>query len=346
MDTAAELDRLHRVPPEEFVAARDEAVARARAAGDRDAARALAAARRPTRAAWLANLLVHDARDEVEGLLALAPVLAEAQRSLDGPALRQVSAQRNRLVGALARRAAGLGRAAGGRVDSGLEREVRTVLESALADPELAGRVRSGRLERFERHSGFGPLGGDAGSGRAPDPGRRDPGDASVAAGTGRGSTDGDGSAGADTDTDAADEAGELAGRRRESRRRAEAERAAERAQARRRAEQERERERLRRAVAEAEDVVQGARLAAHDAARERDDAHDRAEDAAARRDDAHRAVEELAAELERARAAAGAADTARAGAGKALRAAERHAERAEAALARAEQALADLRTD
>lgn len=338
MDAHAELDLLYRVPPEDFVAARAAAVARARAEADTDAARAIAAARRPTRAAWLANLLVDDARDEVEGLLALAPVLADAQRSLDGAALREVSAQRTRLVGALARRAAALGRAAGARVDPGLERDVRWVLESALADPELADRVRSGRLERYERHSGFGPLAEPDSGPPAPrtSPPRTSPQptstdrDTKPAPGTG---------APPDTGASRPDGDGELSRRRREARRR-EAERRAAEEQERRSA------QRHARAVAEAEKAVETARLAAHDADREREDTRDRATQAAGHRDDAHRRVAELTAELARARDEAEDADRARDEAERAARDAAARADRAGEDLARAEELLDGLRSD
>lgn len=340
MDADAELDLLYRVPPEDFVAARAAAVARARAETDTDAdaARTIAAARRPTRAAWLANLLVDDARDEVEGLLALAPVLAHAQRSLDGAALRQVSAQRTRLVGALARRAAALGRAAGTRVDPGLERDVRWILESALADPELADRVRSGRLERYERHSGFGPLAEPDSGPPAPrtSPPRTSPPrtstdrDAEPAPGTG---------APPDTGPTRPDGDGELSRRRRDARRR-EAERRAAEEQERRAA------QRHARAVAEAEKAVETARLAAHDADREREDTRDRAALAAGRRDDAHRRVAQLTAELTRARSAAEDADRARDEAERAARDAAARADRAGEDLARAEEILDGLRSD
>lgn len=330
MDTAAELDRLYRVPPEDFVAARDAAAARARADAGTDAAREIAAARRPTRAAWLVNLLVDGARAEVEGLLALAPVLAHAQLSLDGAALREVSAQRNRLVGALARRAAALGRAAGARVDSGVERDVRWVLESALADPDLAERVRSGRLERPERHSGFGPL-GEAGSGAAGSTADADAPRGARSPQPDGGGDDRDGGGGG------RDGGGQLAGRRREARRREAGHRAA----------QERERRAAQqhaRALAAAERAVETARLAAHDAARERDDARDRAARAEGRRDDAHRRVEELTTELDRARCAAEDADRARDETGHAAHDAAGRAERAQADLARAEEARDGLR--
>lgn len=173
MDAVDEVsDELYRVAPEDFVAERDARVASAKEAGDKDAAKAIGALRRPSRAAWLVNLLVHDRRDEVEGLLGLAETLASAQRTLDGAALRQMTAQRNKVVGALSRRAAALGRENGHRVDSGLEREVRGILESALADADLADRIRSGRLVKAERHAGFGP---EPDAGAEPRPAARPP---------------------------------------------------------------------------------------------------------------------------------------------------------------------------
>ena len=58
---ARELDEIVRelyvLPPTEFVAARNELVRQARAAGSRDIAEQLQRLRRPTRSAWLVNLL-------------------------------------------------------------------------------------------------------------------------------------------------------------------------------------------------------------------------------------------------------------------------------------------------
>ncbi|TCK22933.1 hypothetical protein [Pseudonocardia endophytica] len=211
-------DELYRVAPEDFVAERDARVAVAKENGDKDAARALGALRRPSRAAWLVNLLVHDRRDEVEGLLGLAETLASAQRTLDGAALRQMTAQRNKLVGALSRQATALGREAGHRVDSGLERDVRGILESALADSELADRIRSGRLVKAERHAGFGP---EPEAGAAPRPAGRAP--------------SGNGDAGADRgetgDDDTGDDTEDAGEQRRREKQIAEAEAALQRAE-------------------------------------------------------------------------------------------------------------------
>src|SRR5689334_24281744 len=99
-DVAQTLYGLH---PDAFVPARDDAVAEARQAGDRDLARALARLRRPTKAAWLANLLARHRTEQLDGLVALARSLAQAQQQLDGDALRALSGQRHRAVAAMAR---------------------------------------------------------------------------------------------------------------------------------------------------------------------------------------------------------------------------------------------------
>lgn len=336
MDADAAAGQLYRVPPGEFVAARDDAVAHARDAGDTAAARAIAAFRRPTRAAWLTNLLVGAAPDEVEGLLALAGPLADAQRSLDGTALRQVSAQRTKLVGALARRAAQLGREAGQQVDSGLEREVRGVLESALADDDLAAQVRSGRLVRFERHSGFGTFGADDGAGPASGRGSGSPRARRTAPPDKAPGTDSDPGAEAGTDADT----GELGRKRREVDRRTREQLRAERQEREHEAAERREHERREQALADAQDRLEQARLAANDATRERDDARERADGAAEHRDEAHRRVDDRRAELDRARAEATAADRALTSAEREAGDAARRARRADAEVSRAEQDL------
>jgi hypothetical protein len=161
------VDELYGLPPDEFVPARDELVAAAREAGDRDAARAIAKLRRPTQAAWLANLLARERAQQLDALLSLAADLSDAQRSLDGAALRALSSQRNKLVAAMAREARALAGREGHRVPEATERDLRGILEAALADPDIADQVRSGRLHRTLSYSGFGP---DAVAGAEPRP--------------------------------------------------------------------------------------------------------------------------------------------------------------------------------
>jgi hypothetical protein len=162
-------DELYAARPDEFIPLRDEAVARAKEAGDRDLARAIGRLRRPTRAAWLSNLLARQRPDQLEGLLGLAAGLADAQRTLDGAQLRQLSSQRRKLVSAVAQEAARLARAQHEPVNESLMREMQDILDAALADPEIADEVRSGRLTRTVSYSGFGPA---ATPGATPTPGR------------------------------------------------------------------------------------------------------------------------------------------------------------------------------
>jgi hypothetical protein len=155
LDAAA--DELYAVPPDEFIAARDAAVAAAREQGDRDLAKAIGRLRRPTKAAWLANLLARHRSAQLEGLLSLAAGLADAQRTLDGPALRQLSSKRHQLVAAMAREAGRLAQEAGDRAAESVLRELQGILDAALARPEIAEQVRSGRLTRTLSYTGFGP---------------------------------------------------------------------------------------------------------------------------------------------------------------------------------------------
>jgi hypothetical protein len=149
--------RLYELPPEQFIAARDEAVAEARRANDRAAAAAIAKLRRPTVAAWLVNLLARRRPEMVEELLALGRALRSAQHDLRGDELRELSVQRRAAVGQLVAQARKLAREAGrsGRENLPLA-EVEATLTAALAEPEVAEAVRSGTLTRAVDYAGFG----------------------------------------------------------------------------------------------------------------------------------------------------------------------------------------------
>ncbi|WP_432903204.1 hypothetical protein ACQP1S_04280 [Micromonospora matsumotoense] len=152
--------QLYRTPPDRFVVARDAAVAEARRAGDVAAARRIAGWKRPTVAAWLVNLLALDRPELVADLGPLAEALRTAQRDLKGGRLRELSAQRRGLVAALV---AEVRRIAADIPDGPpVARlplaEVEATLHAALADTEVAGQVRSGRLLRAVHHSGFGEV--------------------------------------------------------------------------------------------------------------------------------------------------------------------------------------------
>lgn len=156
MDVDAVADELYSLPPGEFVAARDERVRQAKEAGDRDAARAVAALRRPTVVAWLANLLARRHPDDVAPFLELGEALRDATASLSGPELRDLSRQRHQLVHALVLKARALGEAEGQRVGEDSARGLEDTLHAALADPDAAQQLLDGRLTSGLSRAGFG----------------------------------------------------------------------------------------------------------------------------------------------------------------------------------------------
>src|SRR5215213_3307851 len=92
---------LYLVPPARFVAAREQVVRQARAAGHRDLARELHALRRPALSAWLVNLLTRHQRARMQQLFAVGRELRQAQTRLDGDRLRRLPAQRQDLIAEL-----------------------------------------------------------------------------------------------------------------------------------------------------------------------------------------------------------------------------------------------------
>jgi hypothetical protein len=170
-DLASAAKELYALPPGDFTAARDERAAQARAAGDRDLARAIGGLRRPVVSAWLVNQLARAAADQVAELVALGESLRQAQQDLAGQRVRELSAQRRQLVAALVAEAKRLAARDGRPVGLEVEREVEATLQAALADADAAAAVQAGCLASPLSYAGLGV--GDVASvatrgGRAP----------------------------------------------------------------------------------------------------------------------------------------------------------------------------------
>ncbi|HEV7897399.1 MAG TPA: hypothetical protein VGP31_06095 [Planosporangium sp.] len=146
---------LYALPPDEFVAARDEAVKRAKAAGDRRLAAEIGKLRRPTVGAWVVNRLARHRPELVEQLLELGEALRSAQRELRGDELRELSIQRRAVVAGLSREAVRLARR-DHRRDNLPTAEIEATFAAALADPAVAERVRAGQLTKTVTYAGFG----------------------------------------------------------------------------------------------------------------------------------------------------------------------------------------------
>jgi len=158
--TGRELDEIVRelyvLPPADFVAARNELVRAARAAGSREIAERLQHLRRPTRSAWLVNVLARDSA-AMRRLSTLGKELRDAQTGLDSTQLRTLSEQRRRLITDLLEQAQAHASDAGLRLTASVLSEVEATLQAALVDLAGALTIRNGRLVRPLSHTGFGP---------------------------------------------------------------------------------------------------------------------------------------------------------------------------------------------
>ncbi len=174
-------DELYGLLPGEFVAARDAAVRAARAEGQRDVASGIAALRKPTTTAWLVNLLVRDDPDLADHLRDLGEGLRGAEQSLAGAELTALDKQRRQLVAGLVKTVRQLARDAGQRVTQSSADEVSQTLLAALADPDAADEVLSGRLTQARAHVGFGASRGRSHLGLVPPLDEETPRDTGVA---------------------------------------------------------------------------------------------------------------------------------------------------------------------
>jgi archaellum component FlaC len=154
VELEAAATELYGLPPGEFTARRTKLAGQARAEGDAEAAKAIAALRRPTVSAWLVNQLVRGAGEaDVDALEQLGIDLREAQAQLDGARMKQLTQQRQRVVAALVKRAGALQ-----SVSSAVERELEETFGAAVADEQAASAVFSGQLTRALVYSGFGEV--------------------------------------------------------------------------------------------------------------------------------------------------------------------------------------------
>lgn len=120
-------------------------------------AAAIKALRRPTASASLANLLVRRHREQVDKLTELGSAMRQAQAELAVGDLRRLSQQRQPVISALEAEVRRLATEQGHDVSAVTAEELRATLEAAIADPDAAEALSSGRLVGALRYSGFGP---------------------------------------------------------------------------------------------------------------------------------------------------------------------------------------------
>ena len=150
-------DELYGSSPEDFVERRTERVAEARQAGDRVVAKQISQLRRPTRTAWMVNLLARANASEITQLLDLGRALQDAQQRAAGDDLRRLSKSAQIGSGRADQASGRPGHAAGHAPTEGTVQEVSQTLQAALADPAIADLVQRGRLTQAASYGGFGP---------------------------------------------------------------------------------------------------------------------------------------------------------------------------------------------
>jgi hypothetical protein len=149
-------DAVYAVRAADFIATRNELAKQLKADGDALGSTRLKALRKPTVAAWIANLVARKLPDELDDLLALGDEFREATADLDGERLRELTPKRHQLLDKLSKEAARLAGDEGQKISPDVGQKLRETLDAALVDPAAGDAVREGRLSSALRHVGFG----------------------------------------------------------------------------------------------------------------------------------------------------------------------------------------------
>jgi hypothetical protein len=150
----AALDELYGVDPSEFVAARKRLSASLRSAGEKDAAKELLAARRPSTSAWALNQVARRQPELVENLLDASRALFAAQtRGSNKPdVLRDAIRAHREAIDATADAALSV---LGDRSNDKFRGEVVSTLRAVSTDEAVSEQLRTGRIVREASASGF-----------------------------------------------------------------------------------------------------------------------------------------------------------------------------------------------
>ncbi len=164
MDVEEGIAGLFGLPPEEFIAARDQLARQLKADGDAAGAKRVSALRRPTVAAWAVNHAARERPELVRELLEAGDRLHQAQRralsGLRGGGLREAGAERRAAVDRLAAVAAEALERSGSSPDPHRD-AISSTLQAASVDGAAAAALRAGTLSKeLAVPSGFGDAGG------------------------------------------------------------------------------------------------------------------------------------------------------------------------------------------
>jgi hypothetical protein len=167
VDVESVADELYGLPLDEFTATRTDREKQAKADGDADLAAQIHRLAKPNLVAWLANQLAREHAEEIRFLLQLGPALREATATGAGQQLRELSRQQSKVVYAVVQQARKLASADGHKVSQDTARGLEDTLRAALADPDAAEALATGRLTEGMQNSGLGsPTKGFGGPGK------------------------------------------------------------------------------------------------------------------------------------------------------------------------------------
>lgn len=151
-------EELYALAPAEFTAARNQRAKEAKAAGDPDLAKEIGRLPKPSAAAWAVNLMARQRTEVLRQVIDLGEALRTAQDDLDRDTLKELSRQRQDLIRSVAAAAGALAEDNGQRLPAAATVEVEHTLQAAMADPDAAAAVLTGRLVRTLSSTGVEPV--------------------------------------------------------------------------------------------------------------------------------------------------------------------------------------------
>ncbi len=151
-------EELYALAPGNFIAARNQRAKEAKAAGDPDLAKEIGRLAKPSAAAWAVNLLASQRAEILRQVVDLGEALRTAQDDLDRDTLKELSRQRQDLIRSVAATAGALAEENGQRLPAAATVDVEHTLQAAMADPDAAAAVLTGRLVRTLSSTGVEPV--------------------------------------------------------------------------------------------------------------------------------------------------------------------------------------------
>ena len=158
----AEVDRLYALPLDEFTRERDELAKRLRKDGEREAADAVKALKKPSVAAWAVNQVRRDRPEDVRRLIEVTEELHRVYAGLSSAGARErleeaADMQRD-LIRSLVRCASQLLEAGGHNASEANLTKVADTLRAAALGEDLRAQVSAGTVVKEQRAAGLGPL--------------------------------------------------------------------------------------------------------------------------------------------------------------------------------------------